>query len=308
LKLTFAAAGGGSAVWALRHFRSRAVEAWTAPNLTGNRFGPLYARTGGDGDRAVVLLHGLVSTGDVFGGAYDQLASTGRVVIPDLLGFGRSMDETRSSFSVEDHMDALDQLAERTGLFDCRWTIGAHSMGSALALHWAGRHVDRVDRVVCWGAPLYASADAAIAQISGSTMARLFVLDTRWAERACAVSCRHRSVAGWFAAAFAPALPIPIARAASLHTWPAYRDAMSHFVVETDWHRLLNGFDDSDIHVELVWGTSDKVGDHDHGKALADIYLRTTVTLVEGADHGLPMTHPQLCLRELNRARDTPRG
>jgi pimeloyl-ACP methyl ester carboxylesterase len=83
---------------------------------------------------------------------------------------------------------------------------------------------------------------------------------------------------------------------------------MSHLVVETDWHRLLNDVGDSDIHVDLVWGTSDKVGDHDHGKALADTYPHTTVTLIEGADHFLPMTHPELCLRELDRARNTPGG
>ncbi|MEO6570991.1 MAG: alpha/beta fold hydrolase, partial [Ilumatobacteraceae bacterium] len=180
---TIAAAPG---FWIARHALSPAVRTWTRPSLAPDTTGPLFARVGGGGDQAVVLLHGLVSSGDVFGAAYDELAATRRLVVPDLLGFGRSMDTTRQSFSIDDHLNALDQLADRTGLFEQRWTIGAHSMSSALALRWAARHAQRVDRVVCWGAPIYASPGAALAKISGSAMARLFVLDTRWAEAACA--------------------------------------------------------------------------------------------------------------------------
>jgi pimeloyl-ACP methyl ester carboxylesterase len=297
--LAGAAIAAPPAVWALQHFRSPAVHAWTRPTLPGDEAGPLYARFGGDGDQAVVLLHGLVSSGDVFGAAYDQLATIRRVVVPDLLGFGRSMDESRSSFSVDEHLDALDQLAGRLGLFDRRWTIGAHSMGSALALCWAARHRERVERVVCWGAPIYPSPEAARTQISGSVMTRLFVLDTNLAERACAINCRHRTAAGWLTAAFEPTLPVPIARAVSLHTWPAYRDAMRHLVVDTDWRQLLNGLDTNGISVELVRGTKDTVGDHHQVEAITAGSAHSVLTLIEDAGHHLPMTHPEICRGQL---------
>jgi pimeloyl-ACP methyl ester carboxylesterase len=45
----------------------------------------------GSGERAFVLLHGLVTSSDTFGSSYDRLASYARLVVPDLLGFGRSM-------------------------------------------------------------------------------------------------------------------------------------------------------------------------------------------------------------------------
>jgi pimeloyl-ACP methyl ester carboxylesterase len=53
----------------------------------------------------VVLLHGLVSTGEVFGAACDRLTDTHRVVITDLLGFGRSPDETLDTFTVDQYLD-----------------------------------------------------------------------------------------------------------------------------------------------------------------------------------------------------------
>lgn len=130
-------------------------------------------------------------------------------------------------------------------------------------------------------------------------MARLFALDTGWAEHVCAISCRHRTAAGWLTAAFEPTLPVPIARSVALHTWPAYRDAMRHFVIEADWQDHLTRLDDSNTAVELVWGTDDKVGDVDFASTLASATGNTTVTLIPDADHHLPLTHPDLCRTHL---------
>ena len=300
MKICSTALAAVPALWAVRHRASAAVRHWSPSSLPGDSSGPVYARVGGNDHRpAAVLLHGLVSSGDVFGATYDRLATTHRVVVPDLLGFGRSLDETRSFFSVEDHLDALDQLADRAGLFTRRWTIGAHSMGSAVALRWALRHPDRVERIVCWGAPVYHSPEAARTHISGSAMTRLFVLDTKWAERACALSCRHRTAAGWVTAAAEPRLPLRVARSVSLHTWPAYRDAMQHLVVGTDWQRLLSRLDDLDIGVDLTYGTNDRVGDHDYARAVSAAFANAKVTTIPGAGHHLPMSHPSVCVAQL---------
>ena len=287
------------ALWTLRHNRSVSVAGWAPPQVPGDRYGDLFARVGGDGESAIVLLHGLVSTGDIFGAEFDQLADHHRLVVPDLLGFGRSIDETRAAFSAESHLDALDELADQTGLFERRWILGAHSMGSALALRWAARHSDRVDRVVCWGAPIYPTPEAARTRISGSAMTRLFVLDTFWAERACAISCRHRTLTGWLTAAAEPGLPIPVARAVSQHTWPAYRDAMRDLVIETDWNTLLRQLEDNGTSTELVWGADDNVGDPDYAATI--IGARSSITMIADADHRLPLSNPEICGEQLTR-------
>lgn len=295
--LAYGAVALTPAIWSLRHTQSAAVKEWSPSQLSGDKDGGLFARIGGDGSTAVVLLHGLVASGDVFGADYDRLADGHRLVVPDLLGFGRSMDETRKDFSANAHLEALDELADRAGLLDRRWIIGAHSMGSALALQWAARHADRVDRVVCWGAPIYPSPGAARKKISGSAMTRLFVLDTKWAERACAISCRHRTAAGWLTSLAEPALPVPVARAVSQHTWPAYRDSMQDLVIDTDWHMILRRVADGDTSTELVWGTNDEVGDPDHAAAM--VGAGQSITMIADADHHLPMSHPEICRAQL---------
>ncbi|MFV1989794.1 MAG: alpha/beta fold hydrolase [Acidimicrobiales bacterium] len=297
--LAGAALVGPPALWTMQHLRSPAVTNWDPPSLPGRHTGSLYARSGGDGDQAVVLLHGLVSSGDVFGGAYDQLAADFKVVVPDLLGFGRSLDVTRTSFSADDHLEALDELATEHGLFEKRWILGAHSMGSGLALRWAARHHERVDKIVCWGAPIYPSPEAALARISGSTMTRLFVLDTEWAKRACHMSCRNRTASGWLSAAIEPSLPVSVARAVSLHTWPAYRDSMYGLVIDTDWRQLLDSLDNNKVNLELVWGSNDKVGDRPYARQLIDKSRHAVMTIIHGAGHHLPLTQPSLCLNQL---------
>lgn len=52
--------------------------------------GALHARIIGDGPTGVMLLHGLGGSSTYWGRAYDTLASAGRLVVPDLLGFGDS--------------------------------------------------------------------------------------------------------------------------------------------------------------------------------------------------------------------------
>ncbi len=287
-----------AAWWLQAHVRSKAVRAWASPTLDPTSTRSLYARSGGKGS-AVVLLHGLVSTGDVFGSRFDALASTHRLVVPDLLGFGRSMDSSRDVFSLADHLDALDDLADQHGLFDQRWTIGAHSMGSSLALHWAARHAKRVDRIVCWGAPIHQSSVQARRQIGGSSMARLFALDDGLAEQACAISCRHRTAAGWMSSLAEPRLPVAVARAASLHTWPAYRDAMRELVIETPWRDLILELDERAVDIRLVWGSEDHVGDRRAARDILTSCRHATITMVPGVDHHLPLSHPAVCVGHL---------
>ena len=72
-------------------------------------------------------------------------------------------------------------------------------------------------------------------------MSRLFVADTGLARTACSINCAHRGLAGLIAVAGSPQFPVPIARAGSLHTWPAFRDALEGFIAGTDWGRYDTG-------------------------------------------------------------------
>ena len=298
--------GAAGVAWRqVRRRRSQAVQNWHRSTTPGRRAGPLHVRAAGSGTDTVVLLHGLVATGDIFGRPFDELASGANLVVPDLLGFGRSLDEHRERFSPDDHLDALEAALSDLGLADQELRIGAHSMGSALAMRWIERGTARIASVSCFGPPVYRTSDGIDSTIAASgLMARAFVADTEWARAACHLNCSHRQLAGIVAALASPQLPTAIARSASLHTWPAYRDAMDQLIGDTDWGNALDQAARQRIPVAFVWGADDRIGDPDYASTL----LGATTDIVPNAGHHLPMTHPTLCVGYLESGEDSRAG
>lgn len=292
---------GAAALWIAAHARSAAVRRWELSSLPRMHVGALSCRVGGTGATGALLLHGLIATGDVFGTTADTLARSRVVVVPDLLGFGHSLDEDRDDFGTSQHLTAIDAVVAGA-LGDRPLLIAAHSMGSTLALRWAALHPDRVEQVICLGPPIWPSRAAALKSIGHtSPMSRILVADERTARRACTLSCRHRTLAGWIAAAVTPRWPIPIARQSSRHTWLAYSQTLEQQVLHEDWATLLRDLDQQGVTVRLIWGDGDPVGDQEYARGLADALPNINVQIESGADHTLPTARPELII-ELSNA------
>jgi pimeloyl-ACP methyl ester carboxylesterase len=290
-------------VWETTQRRSPLVNVWNPSSFPGRVTGGLGMLEGGspsdrlrDSDpEAVLLLHGLGATADYFGDIYEGLAIDHRLIMPDLLGFGRSLDDHRSDFSLDAHVDAIDGALDSLGLGAARVLVAAHSMGAAVALAWAGRHPDRATGVVLWGPPVYPSADAArrIADEVGG-MSKLLIADNDWSRRLCRLNCEHRRLAGWLMAAAAPKWPTDVSRRASLHTWDAFDGSLHSLVLDADWRRLFS----IDTPVTIFRGVDDAIGDRGH---LTSVARKATIVDVEGADHHVALSHPNLLFDLLER-------
>jgi pimeloyl-ACP methyl ester carboxylesterase len=92
---------------------------------------------------AVVLIHGLLSSGRQWRGTLSRLHATGRhaLLAPDLPGFGRS-SLIRRPQRLPDYADALEAWAEAGALG--RVAVVGHSFGGMVALDWAARYPGRV--------------------------------------------------------------------------------------------------------------------------------------------------------------------
>lgn len=281
--------------WLVAHRRSPTVRAWMPSVYPTKQSGPVATKAFGIGSHTVLLLHGLGATADFWGAAYDRLGDRHRVLVPDLLGFGGSLDEDGANFGLGRQLVALDRLVVDHAPESERVTVVAHSMGSALALAWAASYHEQVEQVICFGAPMFASEDDARDVIGqAGPMARTFLLDPTWAERACALSCAHRDLAGWLAVAIDPSVPVAMARRSPLHTWPAYRDAMHDLILDAPWRQLLAGLADHGVPTTMVWGDQDQISDPTFARSLLDQADLLQLVIVPGADHHLPITHAQL--------------
>ncbi|MEL6891110.1 MAG: alpha/beta fold hydrolase [Actinomycetota bacterium] len=289
-------------VWEVLHRRSPLVRAWRPSTMPGRVTGGLGMLTDGhphdrlrsDEPETVLLLHGLGGTSDYFGDLYEGLAGEHRLVMVDLLGFGRSLDDHRTDFSIDAHVAAIDGALESIGAGSDRVCVAAFSMGSAVALSWAARHAGRVTEVVLWGPPTYPGemTDDEIVAESGP-LTKLVWSERPTARRICRWQGRHRWAAGWVMAAFAPRFPVSVSRWASHHSWLGYRTSFEQLVLGASWSEL---FADVDAPITVFRGTEDPVG---RRTTLAQVAPRSTIVDVDDADHHIPITHPQLLFEQL---------
>ena len=257
--------------------------------------GTLPARVLGAGP-PIVLLHGLVGSARYWGAAYDQLADRHQLVVPDLLGFGRS-PKPNVPYRPDDHVDALlttlDELEVRTPA-----VVVGHSAGSLIAIRLALRHPGRVRTVIGFGPPLYGDATAARLHLSAmGPMAKLFALPGPAAAVACHWVCNHRRLAARLAVATHPTLPVPIAADSVEHTWPSYTGTLTEVVLAAEAGSWLPGVEAA---VTLVAGSNDAVVDPRH---LGDLARLDHVDVhTWPGDHHLPVRQADRCVHLIGGA------
>ena len=293
------AALGLSAVagrWLVLHRRAPAVRTWRPGGGERRDAGELSVRTAGDGDRAVILLHGLITSGDYFGAPYDRLDDDARLVIPDLLGFGRSLDVRRDDHGLQAQLAALDAMARELRLDGRPLTVAGHSLGGLLALHWAARRSD-VERVVCFSTPLYLDASEADARISAmGGVERLYATQGPLPRALSGLMSRRRALAQWVVAAIEPRWPVAITRMAVHHTWASYLGAMNGVIRDSSWQAALGALEAAGIPVLLADGAGDRAPVPGRAAELAQRHTNVAAEIHPGAGHQLPITHPQWCV------------
>ncbi len=277
------------------------VRSWRPGDGERRQAGELSVRTLGSGRPTFVLLHGITASGDIFGAEWDRLATGGRVVVPDLLGFGRSMDEARSDFTLDAHLAALEAMLAALDLEAAPLTLVGHSLGALLALQWAARR-SHVQEVVALSAPLYRDTVEADERIRGmGWMERLFGLEGPVAAGACAWMCAHRTTAQCVAVALEPKWPVAIARMGVRHTWPSYLGAMNSVIRNPGWEQPVRQLDAAGVPMLLAEGARDPVPVPGRSTELAARYRNVNVIAHPTADHELPMTEPAWCIKLLQR-------
>ena len=105
----------------------------------------LNYRERGQGDTALIFLHGFGSSSRSWHEVVSALSDKYRCIAPDLRGFGDS-EATRRGYSVEDGADDMAALIEALGVE--KFVIIGHAMGGKIALEWAARRPQGLQKVI----------------------------------------------------------------------------------------------------------------------------------------------------------------
>ncbi|WP_433825137.1 alpha/beta fold hydrolase [Actinoplanes sp. CA-015351] len=104
----------------------------------------LYYEIHGEG-RPLVLLHGGLGSGEMFGPILDLFAANHQVILPDLQGHGRTADIDRP-IDIATMADDIGALITHLGLENP--DVAGFSLGGGVALQVAIRHPEKVRRAV----------------------------------------------------------------------------------------------------------------------------------------------------------------
>ena len=97
---------------------------------------------------ALLLIHGIGDSSESWRALIPRLAESHTVVVPDLLGHGRS-DKPRADYSIAAYANGMRDLLSVLGIE--RATIVGHSLGGGVAAQFAYQFPDRCERLVLVG-------------------------------------------------------------------------------------------------------------------------------------------------------------
>lgn len=184
-----------------------------------------HLRLGADRPPDIVLLHGLGASRAIWRPVAEQLAARGHsVLVPDLVGFGRSRG-IGTSFGLDDHVAAVKRLLDETAAEQP--VVVGHSFGCAVAAALAKEHAEDVRALVLVSPPAFRDGEEARTRLGErGWLARHVLRGTPAASLACNTMCLTRSLAGRVMPRVASRVPAEVARESVEHTWPSYRDAL----------------------------------------------------------------------------------
>ena len=135
--------------------RRALVKAGLKKTVVASPVGPQMAFVGGSGP-VLVLLHGVGDNAGTWFHVARSLAARYRLVIPDLAGHGESAP-TAGPIPFADLFGGIEAVVEKQS-GSSRVTLVGNSLGAWLAMVFAARHPERVERVVAVnGGPLMGS-------------------------------------------------------------------------------------------------------------------------------------------------------
>ena len=105
-----------------------------------------YLESGDPAAPAIVCVHGLTSHAHAFDGLAARYAGRYRVISVDVRGRGDSAWSPDGTYDMETYTDDLEALVDAIGLG--QFTLVGTSMGGRISMHYAGRHPERLTRLI----------------------------------------------------------------------------------------------------------------------------------------------------------------
>jgi len=213
----------------------------------------------------LVLLHDALGSHETFLSTLEHLATSFRVVAPDLPGFGGSEkpDPHRYAYGYEGFAESIVDLIAALGLG--RVHLCGHAMGGGVALAVAARHRALVHKLVLVDALVYPTSELVLDRAGRVPVMGALL----WRQLLGSALFRSHVEASVYAGASA----VPAGRLDALYAAfnaPAARQAAHATVAaKADTRSLVARLPRVTSETLVVWGRGDRIAPVEHGRRLA---------------------------------------
>ncbi|MFQ6004458.1 MAG: alpha/beta fold hydrolase [Woeseia sp.] len=258
----------------------------------------LYTETLGTGEETIVFIPGLGGTTRYWASGVQPLEKRHRVILVDLLGFGRS-PKPWTQYTVERQVQELHAVLEPLGPV----SLVGHSLGALISVAYTARHPEHVRNITLIGMPYFGSQGTAYRYMrSGPVRGGFLYTNVALTMIACIIT---RRVLGWLLPYVLRSVPREVAEDLVKHTWRSSTSSLWEVVYRYDAAEDLNRLP---VHI----GVSCIHGDQDVMAPLRAI-VRLTAThpgwrlrVLTGVDHHPFLRDPEGCLAPIDARVTSP--
>lgn len=240
--------------------------------LFGTGAPKLYVAVDEGEGHPVILLHGIASSSATFDMLVPLLRDNHRVVSIDLLGFGKSPAPTTATYTLEEHVAAVERTI-RTLRISGRATLVGHSLGSLIAARYAAENPSMLSHLILASPPIYLPGNTVLDPLERFQMEAYRKLQSYMRTNRTFTE----------AAARAASLLVPMKGGLEVteKNWRAISLSLENCVEQ---QTAMTDLAQVKIPVDAIWGTRDPFM-APAGLRIIERMRGVASTKVEGADH-----------------------
>ena len=250
-----------------------------------------YSLFGDPGRPVVLFLHGITGSRNYFLKKVRRLTRHYRLLLPDLPGFGESA-KPRTAYTMDFYRDTVRNTVEAAGCQHEPIHIVGHSLGATIALEYAVRYSEHVDRIVCMGLVRFQNSRMAHDLFwKGSPNYRRLLNEHSMAENLSQWKRTGLAMMAQYLVRF----PLSVIRDSRKFTFNSLTSTLENCLLNYRVDTVLEKLQPRPV--LLLHGRGDQVAPFDHIKELPATYPYMELVAIPRSGHHIFLTHTKSCMR-----------
>jgi pimeloyl-ACP methyl ester carboxylesterase len=249
-----------------------------------------YVEKGNRGNPVILFMHGITGSRRYWEKKVRRLADRYHLVIPDMIGFGLS-PKPHVEYTLELFRESVRRLIEHLHLAERPIILVGHSLGGLVALEYAARYGDHIDRMVVLSLPRFTDPTTAHEIFwRGSPHYRRLLNEHSLAETLAQMKRSGLEITLRYIFRF----PLSVLIDAHKFTFKSLTSTLEHCLLSYQVDRILPAV--PPIPTLLIHGEQDSVAPLAHVRHLPSAHDHMQLETVCGTGHHLFLTHTRRCL------------